>query len=392
MHIAYLEQPNCALCALPGLIGGPTLGIRIVLTGPMKSGDDDFAQAVLAWFDRAGRKSLPWQNNPTAYRVWLSEIMLQQTQVGTVIPYFQKFTERFPELESLARADIDEVLALWAGLGYYARARNLHLTAKTVSQNWSGEFPADIDQLQKLPGIGRSTAGAILSLAFGQRQPILDGNVKRVLARFQAVAGWPGQSAVLKRLWEFSEQYTPLSRAGDYNQAMMDLGALVCTRSSPDCARCPLATNCQARAAENQTFYPGRKPKKAKPVREAQFLLVAKGGELLLQKKPPSGIWGGLWSLPECDDDNIYEWCQMHLGLNVEVGARHADIRHSFTHFDLTIKPLEVKVLLVVSNIMEAGDQLWYNPDMESTTGMPAPVAKLLEQYFNQERQNEPHG
>jgi len=264
-----------------------------------------FSTSVLNWFAEHGRKNLPWQHDKTPYRVWVSEIMLQQTQVSTVIPYFEKFMASFPSLAALAAAPEDDVLAHWSGLGYYARARNLHKCAKLAVSNYGGVLPQALDELVAMPGIGRSTAGAILSLALGQPTPILDGNVKRVLARYFAVDGWPGKSDVLKQLWHISETVTPVKSTDSFNQAMMDLGATLCTRSRPACVRCPLASDCQARALGEPTRFPGKKPKKITPVKTTIMLALANAdGAYLLERRPPSGIWGSLWSLPEVGSDH----------------------------------------------------------------------------------------
>ena len=256
---------------------------------------DSVAQPLLDWFDRHGRHNLPWHQNRTAYRVWVSEIMLQQTQVATVIPYYLAFMQRFPNVQSLASAPTDDVLSHWSGLGYYARARNLQKAAQAVVHEHDGEFPQDQQQLEALTGIGRSTAAAILAQAYDIRAAILDGNVKRVLARYHAVPGWPGQTAVQQQLWQFAEQHTPNERIRDYTQAIMDLGALVCTRSRPSCERCPLQTNCLAYARSETALYPGSKPKKAKPEKTTWMLILEDNdGRVLLQRRPPSGIWGGL--------------------------------------------------------------------------------------------------
>jgi len=310
-----------------------------------------FGQRVLRWFDVFGRKNLPWQYNPTPYRVWVSEIMLQQTQVATVIPYYERFMARFNTLEALATAPIDDVLSHWSGLGYYARARNLHQCAQTVYNQHNGELPNTLDALQALPGIGRSTAGAILSLAYGEVQPILDGNVKRVLARHRAVEGWPGRTEVLKRLWVISEEVTPNKRCGPFNQAMMDLGASVCTRSKPKCSDCPLAEDCQALALGNPTGFPGKKPKKDKPTKTTVMLLVQnEAGETLLEKRPPSGIWGGLWSLPEATDGELPKG----------TGESVMRFRHTFSHFHLDI---DVRIVSAwhhsASSVSETRDSVW---------------------------------
>ena len=261
-----------------------------------------FSTRVLAWFDENGRKDLPWQHDISPYRVWISEIMLQQTQVATVIPYYESFMQRFPDVLALADASEDEVMHLWSGLGYYSRARNLHKSAKMVAHELGGVFPQTLDGMIALPGIGRSTAGAILSIASGQQTAILDGNVKRVLARFQAVEGWPGKTPVLNELWEYAEAYTPMARVADYTQAMMDLGATVCTRSRPQCGDCPLVADCEGHASGEPTRYPGKKPKKVLPVKQTCMVVLEHQGQILLEKRPPTGIWPGLWSLPEVAD------------------------------------------------------------------------------------------
>jgi A/G-specific adenine glycosylase len=271
-------------------------------------------QCVLDWFDQSGRHDLPWQQNTNAYRVWISEIMLQQTQVQTVIPYFERFMARFPTVATLATAAIDDVLALWTGLGYYARARNLHRAAQQIMSTHQGVFPADLDALLALPGIGRSTAGAIRSLAFDQPAAILDGNVKRVLARFYAIAGWPGSTATQKALWAASEQLSPTSRCRDFTQAMMDLGATVCLPKQPRCANCPLRNHCQAYANNTIEHYPERRAKAIKPNRSVTWLLLQNSqGELGFEKRPSQGIWGGLYGFPEFPSQHeLRTWVTAH--------------------------------------------------------------------------------
>lgn len=363
-----------------------------------QAGPDAFALRLLAWFDEHGRKDLPWQQDPTPYRVWISEVMLQQTQVVTVIPYFQRFIARFPDVAALALAPIDEVLHLWSGLGYYARARNLHRTAGIVHHDHDGVFPADITALQALPGIGRSTAGAILALACGQRQPILDGNVKRVLCRFHAIADWPGRPATERRLWSLAEAATPERRAADYTQAIMDLGATLCTRSRPDCRRCPLRDDCSARIAGQATAFPVARPRGRRPQREATFLaLINDKREILLERRPPSGIWGGLWSLPEAppevtDTAGIIAWCAEALHCRVEAIESLPVMRHGFTHFELHIRPLLGRVAAAPA-VMEGGQRLWYNDAAPRARGMAAPVQRLIRQILDsQEETHASHG
>ncbi len=339
----------------------------------------DFGQRLTQWHRAKGRKELPWQQDATPYRVWVSEIMLQQTQATTVIPYFQRFMERFPGLVQLSEAEIDQVLHLWSGLGYYARARNLHRTAQKVMAEHQGQMPENIDQLMALPGIGRSTAGAILSLSLGQHQPILDGNVKRVLTRCFAIPGWPGQSAVLKQLWALSEQLTPALDTAVYNQAMMDLGALVCRRSQPQCAACPLQSNCIAHREGDWAEYPGKRRQTEKPIRQTRMLLVRNDeNRILLLQRPAQGLWGGLWSLPECGmDDQPRDWIQQQLGLEVDIDAAIPAFRHTFTHFHLDIHPVETR-LTRGALAVKAGQHLWYNPSDPPQLGLAAPVARLL--------------
>jgi A/G-specific adenine glycosylase len=340
----------------------------------------DFATRVLAWFDRHGRKHLPWQRQPSPYRVWVSEIMLQQTQVTTVIPYFERFMARFPTLDALAEASIDDVLHHWSGLGYYARARNLHRAARQVVAEHGGALPEEIDALQALPGIGRSTAGAILSLAAGQRQVILDGNVKRVLARHAAIVGWPGHSAVSRQLWSLAENRTPQSRVAAYNQAMMDLGATLCTRSRPSCGDCPVAGDCAARLGGDPTAYPERRPKREVPRRAVQMLLPRLAdGRVLLERRPPSGVWGGLWGLPELAlDDDALAWCRETIGAEA-MGTRRLDTReHVFSHFRLAIHPVVIELNDPAPRVLEGANSLWYNPSRPDSVGLAAPVERLI--------------
>lgn len=345
-----------------------------------------FQQQVLHWFDQHGRKNLPWQQQISPYRVWLSEIMLQQTQVSTVIPYFQRFIEQFPQLEDLAAAPLDQVLHLWTGLGYYSRARNLHRSAQQIMQQHQGQFPNTLEQLIALPGIGRSTAGAILSIAFQQPAPILDGNVKRVLARVHAIDGWPGQSATAKQMWQLAEHYTPSERVADYTQAMMDLGATLCRRSKPDCPQCPLQQDCQGLASGEPTRYPGKKPKKELPVKQVAMLIIRnRAGEILLQQRPPSGLWGGLWELPTMTEtETAAEFCQQQLGLNVQENERWQPYRHSFSHFHMQIEPILLQAQGSANRSMASPAQLWYNLQQPASIGLSAPVKKLLQRLHSQ--------
>ena len=360
---------------------GPVRGVqgKLQYTGPMRK-HPTFADQVLAWFDQHGRKDLPWQHDTSPYRVWVSEIMLQQTQVRTVIPYYQRFMQRFPDVQALAEAPIDEVLHLWTGLGYYARARNLHRAAQQVCTEHGGVFPRSLEALQGLPGIGRSTAGAILGIAFGEWAAILDGNVKRVLARYHAVAGWPGDTAVHRQLWAFAEKHTPQARVADYTQAMMDLGATLCTRSRPRCTECPLQAGCSALAQGRQADFPGKKPRKALPVRSTVFLVLRDTqGHVLLQQRPPSGIWGGLWCFPELPSLQVApDWCLEQLGHAARSLESGAAFRHTFSHYHLDIQPLYAQLDAQPEAIMDAGDRLWYNVQRPPEIGLAAPVARLL--------------
>ncbi len=336
----------------------------------------DFAYRILRWFEQNGRHDLPWQHPATPYRVWISEVMLQQTQVTTVIPYFERFLARFPDVQTLARADLDDVLALWAGLGYYARARNLHACAKRLVEEHEGDFPETLEAVAALPGIGRSTAGAILSLSRNAPHPILDGNVKRVLARYFAVPGWPGQATVNKNLWALSEAVTPTEKTRDFNQAMMDLGATVCTRQ-PQCRECPLHPSCQAFAQGNPQDYPGRKPKREKPRRQANMLLITSPEGVLLVRRPSRGIWAGLWSLPECPiNEDPVDWARSTLGIAIKIVGHAETLRHEFTHFSLDIHPVYAQ--LEHTHGMRDADWVWYNPELSPSRGLPAPVKQLI--------------
>ncbi|WP_372695012.1 A/G-specific adenine glycosylase [Immundisolibacter sp.] len=339
-----------------------------------------FADRLLAWHAHGGRHDLPWQHPRTPYRVWVSEIMLQQTQVGTVVPYFERFMARFPDIRALAAAPLDDVLHLWTGLGYYARARNLHRAAAQVCRDHEGRLPTDLAALAALPGIGRSTAGAILALGSGQRQPILDGNVKRVLCRHRAVAGWPGTTAVQARLWDIADSLTPPDHAADYTQAIMDLGALVCTRSRPRCGECPVHADCLALAADAVTHYPQPRPRRDLPQRRTALLLLRRpDGRVLLERRPPAGLWGGLWSLPEYTGavTELADWCRVHYGLSPQAVHGGDPFIHTFSHFRLEITPLECRVQ-AAPTALDAPDRLWYNPANPARLGLAAPVRRLL--------------
>jgi A/G-specific adenine glycosylase len=343
--------------------------------------DQGFADRLLAWFDRHGRKTLPWQKDPTPYRVWVSEVMLQQTQVQTVIPYYARFMSRFPNVAALAEAPIDEVLHLWTGLGYYARARNLKACAQLLIERYGGEFPKDLESVTALPGIGRSTAGAILALSRGERHPILDGNAKRVLARVFGIAGDPGTRTVLEALWETAERCTPHERVGAYTQAIMDLGATLCTRTRPACTVCPMNRQCVAAREGRQAELPGAKRKRARPAREA-VLLIAETGEaatraVLIERRPSPGLWGGLWSPPQFESESAaLDWCRRELG---DPGSPQAlaPIEHGFTHFDLRLNPLRVRCSH--AGVRDGDDRLWYALGAPPKVGLPQPIHRLFE-------------
>ncbi len=342
---------------------------------------DSFSDKVLAWFDVHGRKGLPWQKDINAYRVWVSEIMLQQTQVKTVIPYFERFMQSFPTVKILADAEQDEVLKHWSGLGYYARARNLHTAAKTVRDDFQNKFPQDIETIQALKGIGRSTGAAILSIAHNQPEAILDGNVKRVLSRVFAVEGWSGKADVLKKLWLLAENTTPVKRNADYTQAIMDLGATLCTRSKPRCEECPLKTDCIAYADGRQTDFPAKKPKKVIPVRQAIMLIILnEQSEVLMLKRPPTGIWGSLWCFPQFETElDASEWFSNYSNDDFAEISRQNILSHTFSHFKLQIQPLIITLKHPInSSVMENHESLWYNIDTEFDGGLAAPVTTLL--------------
>jgi A/G-specific adenine glycosylase len=338
------------------------------------------APRLLAWFDAHGRHDFPWQQERTPYSVWVSEIMLQQTQVGTVIPFYRRFMQRFPTVVALGAAPLDDVLSAWSGLGYYARARNLWKAARIVAAEHGGRVPETFDALHALPGIGRSTAGAILAQAHGQRWPILDGNVKRVLARYHAVAGWPGEPSVAKELWRHAEAHTPRERVADYTQAIMDLGATLCTRSRPACTMCPLASDCAACRDGTQARYPAPRPKRERPQRRVAVLVVrAPDGRVLLERRPARGIWGGLFSLPELPaEDSPREWCVRMLGAAVAAERVLETIAHAFTHFDLDLDPRLLDLAASPSVVNDRDDRLWCRPGAKLDVGVPAPVAALL--------------
>jgi A/G-specific adenine glycosylase len=337
-----------------------------------------FASRIIHWQQRHGRHTLPWQASRDPYRIWLSEIMLQQTQVATVIPYFERLVVRFPDLRALATAHEDEVLALWSGLGYYSRARNLHAAARAILEHHGGAFPAGPDAIERLPGVGRSTAAAIAALAFGQRCAILDGNVRRVLARHGGIAGWPGDKKVETALWQLAESHLPDSAIEAYTQGMMDLGATVCTRSRPACTACPVSADCAAHLQCRTAELPTPRPKKSLPERRVQMLLLLDRGELMLEKRPSKGIWGGLWSLPEFPvDGDAAAACRDRYGFVAQSQHALPRLSHSFTHFRLHIDPVRLQL---APRQAKAAGQIWLRPADALDAALPAPVRKLVAQ------------
>ncbi|HIP95220.1 MAG TPA: adenine DNA glycosylase [Leucothrix sp.] len=353
----------------------------------------EFSEKLLHWYDQYGRKNLPWQQDINPYRVWVSEIMLQQTQVKTVIPYYQKFMTTFPNVQTLANAEQDTVLKHWSGLGYYARARNMHKAAKLVCDDFSGAFPNELEAMQSLPGIGRSTAAAILSISGNQKQAILDGNVKRVISRVFAIEGWSGKSSVLKIMWKLVEQLVPDQRNADYTQAIMDLGATLCTRSKPQCENCPFQDDCLAYQQGIIENFPAKKPRKILPERYAVMLIIQDHNKaVFMQKRPPVGIWGGLWCFPQFEDEVLaQEWLRKKFSFRAHEtllkGEKQEQLIHVFSHFRLTIQPIILgldKLLNSASKtpfkerVMETDDSLWYNIDSEFNGGLASPVQTLL--------------
>jgi A/G-specific adenine glycosylase len=336
-----------------------------------------FSSHLIAWQQQHGRHDLPWQG-VDAYGVWLSEIMLQQTQVATVLPYYRRFLASFPDINSLAAASVDEVLALWSGLGYYARGRNLHRAARIIVEQYGGRFPRQFDQIVELPGIGRSTAAAICALAYHERRAILDGNVKRVLARYCGIAGWTGDKKVEQRLWQQAEALLPEQDIVPYIQGLMDLGATICTPSKPTCVNCPVHADCVALTTDRISELPASRPKKAIPERNAVMLLLMHGGDILLEKRPPVGIWGGLWSLPQFDSEAAAkEWFEQ-TGMAAGAGERLTSFTHTFTHFKLNITPLQIQLAQKPRHTPLG--KTWLDIDDAPGAALPTPVHKIIKQ------------
>jgi A/G-specific adenine glycosylase len=333
-----------------------------------------FASALIDWQGKHGRRGLPWQGTTDPYRIWLSEVMLQQTQVSAVIPYYERFLRRFPDIAALAAASEDDVLKLWSGLGYYARGRNLHAAAKAVLK--LGSFPKTAEEIEKLPGIGRSTAAAIAAFAFGERAAILDGNVKRVLARYFGIEGWPGEKPVETRLWARAAAALPGTGIETYTQALMDLGATVCTRSAPRCDVCPVRAACKARKASRTAEIPAPRPRKVQPRREVTWLLLLDKKKILLEKRPAPGIWGGLWSFPEAPRKDVDGYCRRDLGCDVDSKKALETLEHGFTHFRLRIRPLLCEVTRTPN--LESPGRLWIELGKADGAAVPVPVRKLI--------------
>lgn len=336
-----------------------------------------FSDLVLNWFERFGRKTLPWQLEQSPYHVWLSEIMLQQTQVATVIPYFNRFINAFPTICDLANAKSDQVLHLWTGLGYYARARNLHFSAQTIVAHYQGQFPDQFDQIIKLKGIGRSTAGAILSLAFKKPYPILDGNVKRVITRYFAIEGYSGNKEIEKKLWQTITEITPKIRTNEFNQAMMDLGALICTTKNPQCNHCPLSSSCIGYIHQTWMLFPTKKPKKEKPTKKGYFLILQSKNKLWLQKRPSRGIWGGLYCFLQFDTvQELNDFLHQHQ-LNGALEKLEC-FQHTFTHYHLIIHPIKIELQNRIDFKDISGD--WFTFPLSTEIGLPTPILKILKQ------------
>ena len=339
----------------------------------------ELAQALIRWHATHGRHDLPWQQDRTPYRVWVSEIMLQQTQVVTVIGYYQRFTQRFPDVQSLAAAPLDEVLHLWSGLGYYSRARNLKRAAELIVSEHGGELPTTRDVLADLPGIGRSTAAAILSIAHGQREAILDGNVRRVLSRVFGIEGIPTAPATLKALWARAEACMPEAGAAVYTQAIMDFGATLCTRHDPLCMHCPLQQVCVAFSTGRVRELPAPRARPARSTRSVVMLLVTRAeGDMLLQRRPAQGVWGGLWAPPDFKSlAAAAQFCGARLKRAQLESTPLPLLRHGFTHFDLEITPIRARCD-GLAGVMEGAETLWYNARQPARIGLPAPIATLL--------------
>jgi A/G-specific adenine glycosylase len=341
--------------------------------------DQGFAEQVIAWQRVHGRHDLPWQKTRDAYSIWVSEVMLQQTQVATVIPYYERFVRRFPDVAALAKAPVDDVLAQWSGLGYYSRGRNLHRAAQVICNEHGGRFPQAIEQIAALPGIGRSTAAAIAVFAFGAKHAILDGNVKRVLARVRGIEGYPGDKEVSDSLWQASERCVPQVNVEAYTQGLMDLGATVCLRSRPHCLVCPVAEACVARREGRVASIPAPRPRKPLPHRQTVMLVLERAGALLLEKRPAPGIWGGLWCFPEAAiGEDVEAACELRFGAMIDSIEHLPAVEHGFTHFSLTIKPQRLRVREFQPRAGECA-VAWLSKEQVRVAAIPAPVKRIVE-------------
>ena len=355
------------------IIRAPPIPVEAELTAAAA-----FAARLTAWQAAAGRHDLPWQRTRDPYRIWLSEIMLQQTQVTTVIPYYERFLAAFPDVCALAAAEPGAVAALWAGLGYYARARNLHRCAREVVAVHGGKFPASAAALAALPGIGRSTAAAIAAFAWGERAAILDGNVKRVLCRCFGIDGFPGLAAVDRNLWQLAESLLPETGIEAYTQGLMDLGATVCSRARPRCEACPLAADCVARAEGRVAELPAPRPRKALPHREVRVLVIERAGAILFERRPATGVWAGLWSLPELPlEADLEAAVRARFGAGARMGAALAPIEHGFTHYTLTLYPHRVS-LHGRPPVADGAGHLWLTRADALAAALPAPIRRLV--------------
>lgn len=344
--------------------------------------EKNFNTKLLTWFYSHGRKTLPWQIQKTPYKVWVSEIMLQQTQVATVIPYFARFMQLFPTVHALAKANTDLIMHVWAGLGYYARAANLHRASQDLVAKYDGVFPDQVEELMTLPGIGRSTAAAIVSLAFDKPAAILDGNVKRVLCRVFGIMEPIDTKQVENQLWHIAQQLVPQKNGADYTQGMMDLGALICTKRQPKCGLCPMQVSCLAYQKNMAETLPIKKEKNKKPTKKAAFIVIKKNKCVLLLKKPDQGIWRNLWAFPEIEgalEPLLFQYCEEELSYKIECYELMPSFTHTFTHFHLDITPILVTKCLSLGQNIAAEDKIWYKLDHSQPIGIPKPVRSIME-------------
>ena len=338
-----------------------------------------FANAIIVWQKLHGRNDFPWQNTADPYAIWVSEIMLQQTQVAAVVGYYGNFMQRFPSIAALANATQEEVLQSWSGLGYYSRARNLHAAAQKIVDDFGGAFPTQFDDILSLPGIGRSTAAAISTFALNAPQPILDGNVKRVFARHFNIAGYTVAPKIAQQLWQIAERENPTNNAIAYTQGLMDLGATLCTRTKPQCLACPVNASCEALAKNLVSTLPTPKPRKIIPEKSTTMLLIINNKEILLEKRPQTGIWAGMWSLPEIDMHEIAtEVAASRLGLEVETAEPLPIVNHAFTHFKLAITPQPLHLIKQTPRAKQS-NYIWLPIDEAISAAIPTPVRNILQ-------------